>query len=122
MPLTVFALKTCDTCKKAIRALEAAGRALKVVDVRADGVAPPILKGWIDEHGPDALVNRRSTTWRGLREDEQAKAATADGALELLIAHPTLMKRPVIVVSGGDGGSDVAVHVGWSKDVEAALL
>lgn len=115
MKITVFALKTCDTCRKAIRALEAAGRAPEVVDVRADGVQPTVLKGWIDELGAEALVNRRSTTWRGLREDEQAKAGTAEGALELLIAHPTLMKRPVIVADG-------AVHLGWSKAVEAALL
>lgn len=115
MPMTVFALKTCDTCKKALKALEGAGHAPDVVDVRADGVQAPVLKGWIDALGPDALVNRRSTTWRNLRDDEQAKSGSAEGALELLIAHPTLMKRPVIVADG-------AVHVGWTKDVQAALL
>ena len=59
------------------------------------------------------MGNTRSTTWRGLSEDERAKVET-DEVAGLLIANPTLNKRPVIET--GD-----AVHVGWTKAVEAAL-
>ncbi len=109
-----YGLKNCDTCKKAQKALTDAGKDFEVVDVRADGVPADLLATWLAEVGSDALINRRSTTWRGLSEAEKA-AAEGDGAVALLGEHPTLMKRPVIVAGG-------AVHVGWSKDVQAALL
>ncbi|MEM8791869.1 MAG: Spx/MgsR family RNA polymerase-binding regulatory protein [Pseudomonadota bacterium] len=110
-----YGLKTCDTCKKALKALEGAGKAPEVVDVRADGVARDALAGWLAALGPEVLVNTRSTTWRGLDDAERSKASTAEGALDLLLAHPTLMKRPVIV----DGDQ---VHVGWTKAVQDAVL
>ncbi len=56
-----------------------------------------------------ALVNTRSTTWRGLSEEERARPAE-----DLLVAHPALMKRPLIE-SGGQ------LYLGWGKDVQAAL-
>ena len=111
--MIIYGLKTCDTCKKAIKAL--AGQAPEVLDVRADGVPEAVLSEWLDQLGPEVLVNTRSTTWRGLDEATRSQAGTAEGALGLLKEHPTLMKRPVIVT--GD-----AVHVGWSKAVQEALL
>ncbi len=112
--MQVYGLKNCDTCKKAIKALEAAEVDFTVIDVRADGVPAELLAAWVGALGADALVNRRSTTWRGLSDDEKASADGA-GAATLMTQHPTLMKRPVIV-SGG------SVYVGWTKDVQAALL
>ena len=112
--MQVYGLKNCDTCKKAIKALEAAGADFTVTDVRADGVPADLLAAWVGVLGADALVNRRSTTWRGLSDAEKASADGA-GAVALMAQHPTLMKRPVIVAKG-------AVHVGWTKDVQAALL
>ena len=56
-----------------------------------------------------ALVNTRSTTWRKLGEDERTAPP-----LDLLRAHPALMKRPLIVADGG-------MHLGWTKDVQSAL-
>ena len=109
-----YGLKNCDTCKKAQKALTAADKDFDVVDVRADGVPAAMQPEWVAAVGADALVNRRSTTWRGLSDAEKAKA-DATGAAALLAAHPTLMKRPVIVT--GDN-----VHVGWTRDVQAALL
>ncbi|MEL6792322.1 MAG: Spx/MgsR family RNA polymerase-binding regulatory protein [Pseudomonadota bacterium] len=114
MALTFWGLKSCDTCKKAQKALEAAGVEMTVKDVRADGVDEATIAGWLAVVGGDALVNRRSTTWRGLSDAEKA-AADGDEAAALLAANPTLIKRPVIVT--GD-----AVHVGWTKDAQAALL
>lgn len=112
--MQVYGLRNCDTCKKAIKALEAAGAEFTVIDVRADGVPADLLATWVGALGAEALVNRRSTTWRGLSDDEKA-AADGEGAVALMTRHPTLMKRPVIVAEG-------AVHVGWTSDVQAALL
>lgn len=107
--LVIYALKTCDSCKKAIAALRSAGHAITVVDVRADGVPDDLLASWLTMHGADVMINKKSTTWRGL--DDASKAGTP---LTLLKEHPTLMKRPVIVE--GDN-----VHVGWGKDVQTAF-
>lgn len=112
--MQVYGLKNCDTCKKTIKALGDAGREFTMIDVRADGVPSDLLADWVGSLGSDALVNRRSTTWRGLSDAEKA-SAEGEGAVTLMTQHPTLMKRPVIVIDG-------AVYVGWTKDVQAALL
>lgn len=107
--LRFFGLKSCDTCRAAKAALEAAGHDLDVTDVRADGVSRADLARFVDTFG-DAVVNRRSTTWRGLSAAERAR-----NPVDLLADHPTLMKRPVIEAAG-------MLHLGWSKEVQAALL
>lgn len=102
--MQLFGLKNCDTCRKALKALPQA----RLVDVRAEGVPQEVLAKAFAQFG-DALVNTRSTTWRGLSEH-----ARAQPPLDLLQAHPSLMKRPLIV----DGA---ALHLGWSKEVQTAL-
>jgi len=102
--MEIYGLKTCDTCRKAIKALPQA----TFVDVRADGVPGDVMQAAQARFGA-ALVNTRSTTWRGLSDLERQ----ADEG-ELLRDHPTLMKRPLIV-----DGADM--HLGWTKDVQAAL-
>ena len=101
-----FGLKTCDTCRKALKSL--AGREVEVIDVRADGVTDADLAAILNAFGA-AAINTRSTTWRGLSEEERALAPEA-----LLKAHPTLMKRPVIEQNG-------TWYQGWTPDVRAAL-
>ena len=109
MELTIYSLKTCDTCKKAIKALQAASHDITIVDVRADGVPIAVLEGLLAAHGPDAVVNKKSTTWRGLDDEQRARSP-----LTLLQANPTLLKRPVIIAGQSS-------HIGWGKDVQAAL-
>lgn len=101
----LYGLKSCDTCRKALKSLPQA----QFVDVRTEGVPPTVLAGAFEQFGA-AIVNTRSTTWRGLDETERARPA-----LELLADHPTLMKRPLIVA--GDGG----LFLGWTPEVRAAL-
>ena len=104
-----FGLKTCDTCRKALKALAEAGITPEVIDVRADGVDASDRAAMVAAFG-DKVINRASTTWRGLSEAER-EAAAAD----LIAAHPTLIKRPVIEVDG-------TWHQGWSKTVQAENL
>lgn len=110
MSLTLYGLKNCDTCKKALKALEAAGKAVTFVDIRAEADLPALLPNWLASAGDEVLVNRRSTTWRTLSDADRARDAMA-----LLSEHPTLIKRPVIEI--GD-----QVYVGWAKPVQATLL
>ena len=112
-PVVLYGLKNCDTCRKAKRELEATGTKVKFVDIREDANLPARLPVWL-KAAPDKLVNKSSATWRALSNGDKAKAGT-NGEKALLAAHPTLIKRPVI-----EAGTKV--HVGWSKDVQAALL
>ncbi len=106
--MKLYGLKACDTCRKAQKQLEAAGKTVEFIDVRATPVAAHDLARFYAAFG-DALINTRSTTWRGM--DEAARAAPP---LEQLAQNPTLMKRPVIEAD--------SLHLGWSKDTQSALL
>lgn len=100
----IYGIKACDTCRKAVKALGA-----ELHDVRAEPLGAADLARFFAAFG-EALVNTRSTTWRGLSEQERSRAP-----LELLADHPTLMKRPVIEL-------DETLHLGWGKDVQAKLM
>lgn len=113
--MNLYGLKTCDTCRKARKALDAAGIGYTYTDVRSDGVSKDVLHHMITKAGRDAIVNTRSTTWRGLDADQRKLVENDAGASSLLRDHPTLMKRPIIVLGE-------AVHVGWTKEVQTALF
>ncbi|MFU8882940.1 MAG: arsenate reductase family protein [Rhodobacterales bacterium] len=104
--MKLFGLKTCDTCRKALKALPQAD----FVDVRGDGVPGDVLAQAHAVFGAK-LVNTASTTWRSLSEEERSH-----DPLDLLRAHPALMKRPLILADDG------TLYLGWGKDVQAALL
>ena len=105
--MKIYHLKTCDTCRKALKTLE--GQGVERVEIREDGVPEAVLARWLEMLGPDVLVNKRSTTWRTLSESERAAAPLA-----LLLQHPTLLKRPVI-----ETGNEVLV--GWSAQTRETL-
>lgn len=117
MKLTVYHLKTCDTCRKAIKAMQAAGHELTLIDVRADGVPSADLKRIEKAVGWETLLNTRSTTWRSLSDTDKADMDAAK-ALALMSEHSTLIKRPVIDRQSERGA---LITVGWKKDVQAEL-
>ncbi|MCF6315709.1 MAG: arsenate reductase [Marinosulfonomonas sp.] len=102
--MKIYGLKNCDTCRRALRALKAAGHDARLVDVRKDGLKGEELERFFIVFGQD-LLNRRSTTWRKLSEDERKGNPVA-----LMLAHPALMKRPLILEEGG------LLTLGWGKD------
>jgi Spx/MgsR family transcriptional regulator len=96
--LTVYGIKQCDTCRKALKWLEAEGIEHHFVDLRADGLDAERLAGWLASPLAEKVVNRRSTTWRQL--DDRQRAVSGTALLRLLVQHPTLIKRPVIEQDG----------------------
>jgi len=110
MPTLFFGLKSCDSCRAALQSIGSAGVPVEVQDVREDGVPEGLLRRVVDELGADMVVNRRSTTWRGLDETERAGDPVA-----LILAHPALMKRPLIMHEDG------RLTVGWNAETRAAL-
>ncbi len=112
--MRLYGIKSCDTCRKARKWLDEQGRAHDWHDLREDGIDAETIRRWLDATGPEILVNRRSTTWRGLDENERARAMNSETAPALLVEHPTLIKRPV--VESGD-----RVLVGFNAAVRDAL-
>jgi len=95
--LTVYGIKQCDTCRKALKWLNGQGIEHQFRDFRTDGLSADLLQSWLDSSFADKLVNRRSTTWRQLSDEQRQSEGAA--LLELLLQHPTLVKRPVFVTN-----------------------
>lgn len=106
--MIVYGIKSCDTVRKALKALEAAGHAPVLRDVRTEPLSAAEIAEFQAAFG-EKLLNRASTTWRGLSEAERARPMA-----ELLAARPTLMKRPVI--------RGTVLTLGWDGAAQAAQL
>jgi arsenate reductase len=108
MAIEIYGIKNCDTMKKARAWLDAAGIEYGLHDYKVEGADPDRLKQWAGVVGWEKLLNRAGTTFRKLPEGDRA-VADADGAIALMVAHPSLIKRPVVEYDGG-------VLVGFSGD------
>ncbi len=93
--LTVYGIPNCDSCRKAMKWLDAQEIDYKFHNLRADGLPAPTLNEWINEFGWEMLINRRSTTWKLLPEAMRTNV-TPVSAATLMLANPTLVKRPVM--------------------------
>lgn len=96
--ITVYGIKQCDTCRKALKWLEAQGIEHQFHDLRIDGLDKKLLQAWLASPFAEQLVNRRSTTWRQLSDLQREMQGGEQ--LQLLLENPTLIKRPVFVRGG----------------------
>ncbi len=100
--MTVFGIPNCDTVKKARTWLSARGVSYEFHDFKKLGVPVDQLPLWIAAVGWEQLVNRKGTTWRKLDEDSRAAVLDATSASALMLTHPSVIKRPVVVWPNGD--------------------
>ncbi|WP_174875861.1 ArsC family reductase [Vogesella oryzae] len=98
--ITLYGIPNCDTVKKARQWLTAQQLDFTFHDFKKQGVDAALLGHWIGEIGLDKLINRAGTTWRALSDAEKAQAANVDGAIALLQAKPSIIKRPVLDNAG----------------------
>ncbi len=112
--MKVFGIKTCDTCRKARKWLDENGKPYQWQDLREQPVDAQRLQRWLDELGPEQLINRRSTSWRQLDEATRTRVMNPATATAVIEQHPTLIKRPVFET--GD-----RVMVGFSEAVRQSL-
>ncbi|APX91852.1 ArsC family reductase [Halomonas sp. 1513] len=101
--LTLFGIKNCDTCRRARKAMDASGVPYQFHDLREDGLSAALLEHILERVPVMTLLNKRSTTWRQL-DDADKQDIDANRARELMLAHPTLLKRPLL-----DTGDDILV-------------
>ena len=94
--LHVYGIRNCDTCRSTLKWLTTRNVPHTFHDFRTDGLPDELLKAWLASSHEPYLLNKRSTTWRKLSEQEKQSASDESGLAALLLAHPTLIKRPVI--------------------------
>lgn len=95
MTIAIYGIKNCDTMKKARAWLDGHGVAYDFHDYKIEGIAKDQLKRWSDELGWEALLNRTGTTFRKLLDGDK-EALNERKALALMLAQPSMIKRPVL--------------------------
>ena len=104
----LYGLKNCDSCKKAVSHLRAAGHDITFFDIRTDPLDQSQIADLLAQHGDQLVLNRKSTTWRKLAASHRLLPPET-----LMALHPTLIKRPIIFVQDTS-------YVGWGQDVQIA--
>lgn len=110
----LYGIKACDTMKKARTWLDSQGLRYEFHDYKSAGIDRAHLEAWCTEHGWQAVLNRAGTTFRKLDDESKADLDQAK-AIELMLAQPSMIKRPVL-----DLGSKTLI--GFKPDAYAAEL
>jgi arsenate reductase (glutaredoxin) len=99
--ITLYGIPNCDSVKKARAWLVAQGIEVAFVDFKKQGVPQAALEVWIQALGWQAVLNTRGTTWRKLDDAARAGVTDAPSAQALMLAHPSVIKRPVVAWTDG---------------------
>ena len=114
MTIHLYGIPNCDTVKKARKWLDALGIAHDFHDYKKEGADAGKLAAWSDAVGWEVLLNRRGTTFRKLPDADKADI-DRDKAIDLMLQHPSMIKRPVVDHEGG-------ILVGFVEDEWKAAL
>ena len=114
MTLTLYGIPNCDTVKKARVWLDQHGVVFAFHDYKKAGIDRPRLEAWVAEHGWETVLNRAGTTFRALPDSDKTDL-DADKAVALMLAQPSMIKRPVLDL--GD-----RTMVGFKPERYAAIL
>ena len=112
--LCLYGIKACDTMKKARTWLDQQGLSYTFLDYKSAGIDRAHLQAWCEEHGWQTVLNRAGTTFRKLDDAQKADLDQAK-AIELMLAQPSMIKRPVLDL--GD-----KTLIGFKPDTYAAEL
>ena len=104
--ITLYGIPNCDTVKRARAWLDDHALPSRFHDFRKEGVPEAELDRWLFAPGWQTVVNRRGTTWRRLDEATRESVVDAASARAVLLAHPGLIKRPVVA---------------WTADTDATV-
>jgi arsenate reductase len=112
MPIIIYGIKNCDTMKKARAWLDKQRVAYNFHDYKAKGIERAKLEGWAKKAGWETLLNRAGTTFRKL-PDKDKEGLTEKKAIALMLAQPSMIKRPILELGGGK------LLVGFSPELYA---
>lgn len=115
MRLELYGIANCGTVKKARVFLENQALNYLFHDFKKEPPQRLWLEQCLQQVEITSLINKRGTTWRKLTAAEQAQINTPEGAIELMLAYPSVIKRPVLWV-------DEKVVVGFDEALYQALI
>ena len=120
--IIVYGIPNCDTVKKTRAWLTAQGLEHQFHDFKKQGVPDNQLPFWMQAVGWQKLINRQGTTWRKLTPEQQAAVTDEDSARALMLAQPSVIKRPVIerTLKGHPQVSEGFAPAQWLADAAAA--
>ena len=113
--MKLYGIPNCTTVKKARAWLAEHGRDVAFHDFRKQGVDATWLRDVIRQTGWQALLNTRGTTWRNLSDPEKTAVTDEASAIALMLAQPSVIKRPVLERDG-------KYHLGFAEDHYQALF
>jgi Spx/MgsR family transcriptional regulator len=116
MSITLYGIPNCDTVKRARTFLAGRGAVVVFHDFKKAGVPADRLAAWTASAGWQRLLNRQGTTWRKLEETLKAGVTDAASASALMLAQPSVIKRPVVEWPDG------AITVGFDEAVFSLRL
>lgn len=117
--ITLFGIPNCDTVKKARTWLETQAISFQFHNFKKDGLAQAQIEVWLTHIELDVLINRKGTSWRALSEEQKSLANDRAGAIQLMLAQPSLIKRPVLQI---DDGEMKHVGVGFKPEIYQSIF
>lgn len=99
MAITLYGIPNCDTVRKARAWLDDRGVVYAFHDYKTAGIDRHRLESWCATLGWESLINRAGTTFRKLPESDR-QGLDESNAVALMLAHPSLIKRPVLEFGG----------------------
>lgn len=114
MTITLYGIPNCDTVKKARTWLDGQGISYAFHDYKKAGIDEAKLAGWVDAAGWEKVLNRAGTTFRKLDDADKADL-DAQKAVRLMLAQPSMIKRPIVEHDGG-------LLIGFKPDEWAAAF
>jgi arsenate reductase len=112
---TIYGIKNCDTMKKARAWLDGKGVAYDFHDYKTAGIDKAKLEGWVKKAGWETLLNKAGTTFRKLPDADKVDLTEAK-AVRLMLAQPSIIRRPVLEIGGGK------IRVGFKPEAYAAAF
>ena len=114
--IIVYGIANCDTIKKTLDWFKQKNMQIIFHDYKKDGISKAKLTAWCKLTGWQILLNKKSTTWRGLSAEEQGKVTNQTAAIQLMMNNTSLIKRPVIEI-----GEEILVGFKDDEIAQAAL-
>lgn len=114
---TLYGIPNCDTVKKARTWLDKNGIAYHFHDYKKEGITADRIQEWYKAFPWDKVVNKASTTWKELSDEEKAAITDGPSAIDLIVSKTSVVKRPLI-----EDASGKAIAIGFNEGVYATLF
>lgn len=112
--IKMYGIKNCQTMKKAMTYLESKGIEFEFHDYKKQGIDQASLSEWLTQKPWDEIINKRGTTWRKLTEEQKTDIDNSK-AIQLMIANPSLIKRPALMV-------DDKLYLGFDESLYQSIF